>query len=141
MVPDLSKDFPCRSFLHTRTEILLTTCYRTVYPLVLLYGIHKNDIIRIQSILREHSFGEDMSKLITSCLLNRDWTPCKVSFLSLFTYFEKKRRFWTTVSNSRLSLSSDLFDWRFSHLQKSPQYKNCEQSFIFLYDAYYLNKI
>ena len=64
-----------------------------------------------------------MGKLITSCILNRDWTTCEVSFPSFLQYFQKKRRFRSTISDPFPSLSSDFFYWSFFHNWKCSVYK------------------
>lgn len=119
MIPDLGKNFPCCAFFNTRAEKFLAPCYCFINSLVLLDRVHENDIIWIQSILREHSLGENMGKLITSRVLNCDWTTCEVSFPSLLQYLQKKRRFRSTISDPFPSLSSYLFYWCFFHNWKS----------------------
>ena len=123
MIPDLGKDFPCRSFFYARTEIFFTTCYRTVYSLVLLDRVYQDNIIWIKSVFREHSLGENMSKLVASCIFYGDWATCEVSLLSLFQDFQKKRRFRSTISDPFSSLSSYLFYWCFLHNGKCSVYK------------------
>ena len=115
MVPDLSKNFPCRSFFNARAEKFLTPCYCFIYPLVLLDRVHENDIIWIKSVFWIHSLRQDMSKLVASCILNRDWTTCEVSFPSFLQYLQKKRRFRSTISDPFSSLFSDFFYWSFFH--------------------------
>lgn len=134
MIPDLSKNFPCRSFFNTRAEKFFAPCYCPIYPLVLLDRVHENDIIWIQSILREHSLGENMGKLVASCILNCDWTTCEISFPSFLQNLQKKRRFRSTISDPCSSLSSYLFYWSFFHNGK---YSVCKiLSVVFSYVRY-----
>ena len=115
MIPDLSKNFPCCSFFNTRAEKFFAPCYCFIYPLVLIDRVHENNIVWIESVFREHSLGENVGKLITSCILNRDGATCEVSFPSFLQYLQKKRRFRSTISDPFPSLSSYLFYWSFFH--------------------------
>ena len=119
MIPDLSENFPCRSFFHTRAENFFVPCYCFINSLVLLDRVHENNIVWIKSVFREHSLGENMGKLITSSVLNRDGATCEVSFSSLLQNFQKKRSFRSTISDPFSSLSSYLFYWCFFHNWKS----------------------
>ena len=123
MIPDLSKNFPCRSFFNTRAEKFLAPCYCFIYPLVLLDRVHENDIVWVKSVFRKHSLGENVGKLVASCILNCDWTTCEVSFPSLLQNFQKKRRFRSTISDPFSSLSSDFLYWSFFHNGKCSVYK------------------
>lgn len=115
MIPNLSKNFPCCSFFDARAEVFFAPCYCFIYPLVLLDRVNENNIVWIQSILREHSLGENMGKLITSSVLNCGWTTCEVSLPSLLQNLQKKRRFRSTISDPCSSLSSDFLYWSFFH--------------------------
>nr|DAS89948.1 MAG TPA: hypothetical protein [Caudoviricetes sp.] len=84
MIPYLSKNFPCRSFIYARTEIVLISRDSFIYPLVLLYRVYEDDILWIKSIFWKHPLRQDMGKLITSCFLHNNWATCKVSFPSFF---------------------------------------------------------
>lgn len=123
MIPDLGKNFPCCSSFYTRAEVFFASCYCFINSLVLLDRVHENDIIWIQSILREHPLGENMGKLVASSVLNCDWTTCEVSLSSLLQNLQKKRRFRSTISDPFPSLSSYLFYWCFFHNWKCSVYK------------------
>nr|DAX27622.1 MAG TPA: hypothetical protein [Caudoviricetes sp.] len=74
-----------------------------------------------------------MSKLITSCILNCDWTTCEISFPSFLQYLQKKRRFRSTISDPFSSLSSDFLYWSFFHYQKNFRNLKLRNFALFLY--------
>ena len=133
MIPDLGKNFPCCSSFYTRAEVFFASCYCFINSLVLLDRVHENDIIWIQSILREHPLGENMGKLITSCIFYADWATCEVSFSSFLQNFQKKRRFRSTISDPFSSLSSDFSYWSFFHYQKNFRNLKLRNFALFLY--------
>ena len=133
MIPDLGKNFPCYSFFNTRAEKFLAPCYCFINSLVLLDRVHENDIIWIQSILREHSLGENMGKLVASCIFYADWATCEISLPSFLQNFQKKRRFRSTISDPFSSLSSDFFYWSFFHYQKNFRNLKLRNFALFLY--------
>ena len=133
MIPDLGKNFPCRSFFNARAENFFVPCYCFINSLMLLDRVHENDIVWIKSILREHSLGENMGKLITSSVLNCDGATCEISFPSFLQNLQKKRRFRSTISDPCSSLSSYLFYWSFFHYQKNFRNLKLRNFALFLY--------
>jgi hypothetical protein len=63
MIPYLTEMFAGYSTINKILEDRFVACYCAVYPLVLFYGIYKNDIIRIEPIFWIHSLGENMGEL------------------------------------------------------------------------------
>ena len=63
MIPYLSEVLASYSMIYEVLEYCFVPCYCAVYPLVLFYGIYKNDIIRIESVFWIHSLRENMGEL------------------------------------------------------------------------------
>ena len=63
MIPYLTEMLASYSTVDKILEYCFVPCYCAVYPLVLLNGIYKDDILRIKPIFWIHSLGENMGEL------------------------------------------------------------------------------